>query len=88
MHFLHIRAKLSLEYLVELYIAEIVRLYGVLKAIVSDRDPRFILRFWHVFQNILDTRIKMSSIFHPQMVGQMERTIATLKDKLWAYILE
>lgn len=40
MHFLAIRAKSSLESLAYLYDSEIMRLHGVLKTIVFDRDPR------------------------------------------------
>ncbi|XP_042980023.1 uncharacterized protein LOC122310209 [Carya illinoinensis] len=36
----------SLERRMKIYIAEIVRLDGVPKTIVSDRDPRFMSRFW------------------------------------------
>ncbi|KAA3461852.1 Retrotransposable element Tf2 [Gossypium australe] len=40
----------SLDRLVELYIAGIVRLYGVPVLIISDRDLRFTLRFWKKLQ--------------------------------------
>jgi len=36
---------MSLDKLVELYVREIVRLHGVPTSIISDRDPRFTLRF-------------------------------------------
>lgn len=44
-HFLAMRAKLSLDSFRELYVAKIVRLHGVPKVIVSDRDPKFIFIF-------------------------------------------
>ena len=44
-HFLPIHTKFSLDRLVELYINEIIKLYGVPVFIVSDQDPRFISRF-------------------------------------------
>ncbi|KAA3470916.1 DNA/RNA polymerases superfamily protein [Gossypium australe] len=40
-HFIPIHIEYSLDRLVELYIAEIVRLHGVPISIISDRDPRF-----------------------------------------------
>ena len=40
-HFLAIRGTFSLERLSRLYINEIVKLYGVLVLIMSDRDPWF-----------------------------------------------
>ncbi|KAL5578321.1 hypothetical protein UlMin_020020 [Ulmus minor] len=40
-HFIPIRVTYSLEQLAELYVKEIVRLHGVPKSIISDRDARF-----------------------------------------------
>ena len=45
-HFLPVRTDYSLDKLAELYISEIVRLHGIPISIISDRDPRFTLRFW------------------------------------------
>ena len=44
-HFLPVRTDHSLDKLAELYIKEIVQLYGIPVSIISDRDPRFTLRF-------------------------------------------
>ncbi|CAN6465248.1 unnamed protein product [Victoria cruziana] len=79
---------MPLESLADLYISEIVRLHGIPRAIVSDRDPRFIYRFWKAFQKALGTQLKMSSTFHPQTDGQSERTIMTIEDMLRVCILE
>ncbi|CAN6453606.1 unnamed protein product [Victoria cruziana] len=87
-HFLAVRANMPLEGLAELYIREIVRLHGVPKAIVSDRDPRFTSRFSKAFQNALGTKLKMSSAFYPQTDGQSERMILTIEDMLRACILK
>ena len=45
-HFLPIRMDYSMDWLAELSVNEIVRLHGIPLSIVSDRDPRFTLRFW------------------------------------------
>ncbi|XP_017617673.1 uncharacterized protein LOC108462207 [Gossypium arboreum] len=45
-YFLAMHTNYSLQKLAKLYTAEIVRLYGVPVSIISDRDPRFTLRFW------------------------------------------
>ena len=44
-HFLPMKVKFSMDYLVSLYIKEIVRMHGVPVSIVSDRDPRFTSTF-------------------------------------------
>ena len=40
-HFIRICTDYSLQKLAKLYVAEIVRLHGVLMSIISNRDPRF-----------------------------------------------
>ena len=54
-HFLSINQKMSLDKLAKLYVREIVRLYGVPASIISDRDPRFMSRFWQSLQAALGT---------------------------------
>ncbi|XP_059462039.1 uncharacterized protein LOC132191007 [Corylus avellana] len=44
-HFIPIKVKHSLEKLTKIYLQEIVRLHGVPKSIVSDKDSRFTSRF-------------------------------------------
>ncbi|CAN6454186.1 unnamed protein product [Victoria cruziana] len=86
-HFLAIRANTPLESIIELYVNEIVRLYGIPRAIVSNRDPRFTFSFWKAFQNTLGTQLKMSSAFHPQTDGQSKRMILTIEDMLRACVM-
>ena len=74
-HFLAVWMTFTLERFCRLYIREIVRLYGVLVSIVSDRDMRFTAHFWRSFQKAMGTRLIMSTTFHPQTDGQSEKTI-------------
>ena len=87
-HFLPIKVSFSLEKLAELYVREVVRLHGVPLSIISDRDPRFTSRFWPSLQYALGTKLKFSTVFHPQTDGQTERTIQTLEDMLRACVFE
>ena len=87
-HFLTVRMTFTLERFCRLYIREIVRLHGVLVSIVSDRDPRFTTHFWKSFQKAMGTQLTMSTAFHPQTDGQLERTIQVLKDMLRACVLD
>ena len=49
-HFLPVKTDYSLHKLANLYIKEIVRLHRILISIISDRDSRFVLRFWGKLQ--------------------------------------
>ena len=85
-HFLGVRMTFTLERFCLLYIREIVRLHGVPVSIVSDRDSRFMAHFWKSFQKAMGTRLTMSTTFHPQMDGQLERPIQVLEDMLRACV--
>ncbi|KAA3477304.1 DNA/RNA polymerases superfamily protein [Gossypium australe] len=87
-HFIPVRTDYSLDRLAELYIAEIVRLHGVPVSVISDRDPRFISRFWKKFQEDLGTKLNFNTAFHPQINGQSERVIKVLEDMLQCCVLE
>ena len=71
-----------------MFIREIVRLHGAPKTIVSDRDGRFVSRFWKAIHAALGTQLCFSTAYHPQTDGQSERTIQTLEDMLRACALD
>ncbi|MBN2228639.1 MAG: DDE-type integrase/transposase/recombinase, partial [Candidatus Thorarchaeota archaeon] len=87
-HFMSIKTTFSLEQLASLYVQEIVRLHGVPKSIVSDRDARFTSKFWRSVQRAMGTNLNFSTAFHPQTDGQSERTIQILEDMLRACVLD
>ncbi|KAL4387737.1 hypothetical protein GQ457_09G000060 [Hibiscus cannabinus] len=68
-HFLSVHTTYTYDKLAELYIREIVRLHGVPKSIVSDRDSKFTLRFWECLHTALGSRLNFSTSYHPQTDG-------------------
>lgn len=78
----------SLQQLADAYVKEVVRLHGVPRDIVSDRDSRFLSNFWGKLQQAMGTLLKFSTAFHPATDGQTERTIQTLEDMLRACALD
>ena len=70
------------------YQAHVLKLHGIPKSIISDRDSRFISKFWQKLQWPLGTKLKISTAFHPATDGLTERTIQTLEDMLRASVLE
>ena len=87
-HFLPVGTHYSLDKLAELYIKEIVRLHGIPISIISDRDPRFTLRFWGKLQEALSTQLNFSTTFHPQTDGQSERVIQILEYMLRSCVID
>ncbi|GJV35066.1 putative reverse transcriptase domain-containing protein [Tanacetum coccineum] len=64
-HFLPMREDYNMDRLARLYLNEIVARHDVPISIISDRDSRFISRFWQSMQEALGTRFDMSSAYHP-----------------------
>jgi hypothetical protein len=54
---------------------------------MSDRDSKFISKFWQSLHNAMGTKLDMSVTFHPQTNGQSEHTIQSLEDMLRACVL-
>jgi len=46
--------------------------FGLSTSIVSDRDNRFLCKFWTCSWKNMNTRLKRSTIFHPQIDGKTE----------------
>lgn len=64
-----------------LFFREIVRLHGVPRTIVSDRDVKFVSYFWKTLMAKLGIKQRFSTAYHPQSDGQTEvvnRTLSTL----------
>jgi hypothetical protein len=84
-HFIHVKTTYSGPQLAELYMSRIVYLHGVPKKIVSDRGTQFTSKFWERLHETLDTQLRFSSAYHPQIDGQTERVNQILEDMLRAY---
>ncbi|GJU13955.1 putative reverse transcriptase domain-containing protein [Tanacetum coccineum] len=62
--------------------------HGVTVSVILDRDGRFTSHLWQALQEALDTKLHMSTAYHPKTDGQSERTIQTLEDMLRAYVMD
>jgi len=62
-----------LEEIARIYNNEIWKLHGILKKILSDREPQFASRFMEEFTKALGTTRQLSIAYHPQTNGQTER---------------
>jgi hypothetical protein len=74
-----------------------VRLHGLLRSIVSDRDNKFVGHFWRSLWKRLGTNFSFSSVYHPQTDGQTKvvnkslgnllRSLVTEQGRQWDQIL-
>ena len=52
---------------------QIVKLHGIPKKIISDRDPVFSSSLWRSMQQELGTQLNFSSAYHHEIDGQTEQ---------------
>jgi hypothetical protein len=71
-HFLALAHPYTAKMVAEKFVEGVVKLHGMPRSIISDRDPIFISHFWCEFFKLSGTKLKMSSAYHPQMDGQSE----------------
>jgi len=74
------------EGLTTLFVREIFPLHGLPLTIISGRGPQFASRFWKHLCSCLSIDPRLSTAFHPQTDGRMERMNATMEQYLRAYI--
>ena len=72
-HFVPCHKKIIAEVSVDLFVSCCYRLHGVPKEIVSDRDRKFVVKFWQRVMGKLNTKLYMSAAPHPRIDGLMER---------------
>jgi transposase InsO family protein len=87
-HFIPVKTTYSGAKLAELYMSRIMCLHGVRKKIASDRGSQFTSKFWEKLHESMNTKLNISSAYHPQTDGQTERTNQILEDILRAYVLK
>lgn len=81
-HLIPSRINYNASQLAELMFEHIYKLHGLPKNIISDRDVLFTSVFWSRLHQLIGTKLRMSSAYHPQSDGATERANRTITQML------
>ena len=85
-HFVATTEGTSAEGLARLFRDNVWKLHGLLESVVSDRGPQFAAELMKELNRILGIKTKLSTAFHLQTDGQMERINQELEQYLRLFI--
>lgn len=71
-HFFGLNHPFTVAKVAQTYLDNVYKLYGLPKAIISNRDPVFTSHFWKELFRIIGTELNMSIPYHPETDGQIE----------------
>jgi len=86
-HFISVKSTFSSSDVAWVFIRDVVRLHGVLKKIVSDRDVKFTSKFLKNSFAGLGIELAFSRTYHSQTDGQTEMVNKILEDMLRMYVM-
>lgn len=72
-HFIPLKHPFTALQVAQLFMNHVYKLHGLPKTIISDRDRVFTSSVWQQLFRLSDTKLMMSSSYHPQTDGQTER---------------
>ena len=85
-HFAPCTKEITAKGYAQLFIDTVFRHRGIPEVIVSDKEPRFISRFWKSLMNQLGADVRNNTAFHRQIDGQSEVTIRAMENFLRPYV--
>ena len=77
---------ISLEEIAKIYKDEIWKLHRIPRKILSNREPQFLFRFIEELMKTLETKRMLSTAYHSQTNGQIERINQEIETFLRYYI--
>lgn len=85
-HFLPLAHPFSAPVIAKVFFDNIYKLHGLPESIVTDRDKIFTSHFWQELFKISKVSLCMSSSYHPQSDGQIERVNQCLETFLRCFV--
>ena len=87
-HFIPVRSSYNATFVARVYMEQVVRLHGIPKKIISNRDLVFTSSLWRSLQRELGTQLNFSFSYHTETDGQIECVNHILEDMLRMYVMD
>jgi transposase InsO family protein len=81
-HFIPYTKTITREETAKLLLDNIYRIHGLLNDIVLDKETQFTSNFWRGLFQLFGIKINLSTVYHPQNNGQIERVNQILEEYL------
>jgi hypothetical protein len=85
-HFIPIKYTYKAINIVEIFMKEIFRLYGIPKKVILDRDVKFTFTFWKELFAGLNTNLNFNTSYHPQTDGKTKRMNQIMEYMICMYV--
>ncbi|KAG5729497.1 hypothetical protein E4T56_gene4641 [Termitomyces sp. T112] len=70
----------------KLFLKHVFSKHGLPNNIISNRRPLFVSHFWQLLCKVLEIKTSLSTAYHPETDGQIERVNQTLEQYLCLYV--
>jgi len=87
-HFIPCQKTNNATHITNLCFREVVRLHGLPRSIVLDRDTKFVGHFWRTLWKRLGKKLSFISTYHPQIDGKTEVVNKSLGNLLRSLVSE
>ena len=85
-HLISFKESYSADQLEFIVLNRLIWYHDIPEKMTSDRDKLFISNYWKTFVSLLDTKLRLSTAYHPETDDQIERINQVLKQYLRHYV--
>lgn len=71
-HFVGLQPRYTTSIVAEKLVQNVIKLHGFPRSVIMDQDPLFVSKFWTQLMQFTGTKLKHSTIYHPETDGQSE----------------